>query len=350
MIRKTKIENISRILRRLWESKQSSRVQIARDLELNKSTVTDIVSFLIKEGLIIEKEEGFSSPLGGRKPVTLELDTKYGYILGIEITSENYTVSAVDLAGEILFSETIEEQFNPSNFHDKTINILTRYPEQLKWIGAPILAAGIGMSGIIDSKQGIIIGSIALDIIEPFHFHANIATQFSFPIFIENDANCCAWGELTFNRSENLQNFIFTLVEFHKNISVGFGIVIDGKVYYGNSNSAGEFHSLFCPEGDRRQFKSAPLDLKAFIEELSRHLALFTNTFNLGQIFLGGDIEQYQNITKPILEKSINDNWMYTSPVQCEIRFSSLDKNSVAYGAAGMALEQIFREPKNILI
>lgn len=367
MIRKSRIENISRILKNLWMTNRISRVQIARNLDLNKSTVTDIVSKLIEQGLIIETEEGNSSPLGGRKPVQLELNKNYGYILGIEITSADYTIVAVDLSGDILYSNTAKHLSSQKSFKEKIMYILTEYPKKLEWIGVPVLGACIGMSGVIDSKSGVIMGSISLKIEEPYNFKELIGTQFDFPVFVENDANSCAWGELAFNRTEKLKNFIFTLVrlnssenkKIYENPSVGFGIVFDGQVYYGNENSAGEFNSIFCKKDDLGQFKSSfengklkksSHNLKEFTQELAKHLALFTNTFNLGQLFFGGDMEPYKDIVKPIIKGAIKDNWMYASPVNCEIRFSSFTDKSVAYGAAGMALEQLFRRPEKILM
>lgn len=364
-VRKPRIANTSRVLRGLWNSRRISRIQLARDLGLNKSTISNIVSELIDQGIIIEMSEGSAGPMGGRKPVHLELNKNYGYVIGLEIRPESYTAVAVDLAGDILFSRTESKVHTADNFRESVEALLTKMPEELSWIGVPVLGAGIGISGIVDSGSGSILGSIPLRIEQPYDFVEEISDRFDFPIFIENDANSCAWGELAFHRTQKLRNFIFTLVEFHsnsrgaifENTSVGFGIVFEGNVYYGNRHSAGEFHSVFCKPGDKGQFRVSNTDdrldekpekLKELIEELAKHLALFINTFNLGQIFLGGDIERHQDIVMPILLKAIDDNWVYDSPVECEIRFSSLGDKSVAYGAAGMVLERLFMDPESM--
>ncbi|OQY38202.1 MAG: hypothetical protein B6229_06495 [Spirochaetaceae bacterium 4572_7] len=359
MIRNPRKNNISKILHSLWVAKNISRIQISRELGLNKSTISDIISILIKKEIVLEKEEGDSRPQGGRKPVQLELNNKFGYVIGLEIRLESYTVVAVDLSGAILYSKTEENSLIGDSFENRVIAILNNNIRELKKIGLNILGAGIGMSGIIDSKSGIIIGSIALKIGGILNFEKKVASHFDFPVYIENDANCCAWGELTFHRSKQYQNFIFTLVEFlpserkevYESISVGFGIVFGGKVYHGSSNSAGEFHSIFCQPGELGQFH-IPYEnmvIEEFIEELSKHLALFTNTFNLGQIFLGGDIEEYQDIVEPILSDAIKENWMYSSGLNYDIKFSSLAYRAVSYGAAGMVLERLFDNPDLIL-
>jgi predicted NBD/HSP70 family sugar kinase len=364
-VRKPRIINTSRVLRGLWVSRRISRIQLARDLGLNKSTISNIVAELIEQGIIIEMSEGSAGPMGGRKPVHLELNKNYGYVIGLEIRPESYTAVAVDLAGDILFSRTEFKSHSAENFAESVETLLRRLPDELSWIGVPVLGAGIGISGIVDSGSGSILGSIPLRIEGPYSFVKEIGPKFEFPIYIENDANSCAWGELAFHRTQKLRNFIFTLVEFHtssrgtifEKTSVGFGIVIEGNVYYGNRHSAGEFHSVFCKPGDMGQFRISNTDdrldekpekLKELIEELSKHLALFINTFNLGQIFLGGDIERHQDIVMPILLKAIDENWVYDKPVECEIRFSSLGDKSVAYGAAGMVLERLFMDPESM--
>ncbi len=363
-IRKPRIINTSRILRSIWISRHISRIQLARDLGLNKSTISNIVNELIETGVILETSEGDSGPMGGRKPVQIELNRNFGYIIGLELRPESYTAVAVDLTGNILFSRTENAEHLSGDFAENVEELLIRLRKELEWIGTPILGAGIGISGIINADAGTVLGSIPFHIDEPYKFARHIEGKFDFPIYIENDANCCAWGELAFHRSRKLRNFLFTLVEFHtdsvreiyEKTSVGFGIVFEGKVYHGNRHSAGEFHSIFCRPNDLGQFRVSsendcinekPEKLNELIIELSKHLALFINTFNLGQVFLGGDIEHYQDALMPVLLKEIKENWSYEKPVQCEIRFSSLADKSVAYGAAGMALERLFREPKN---
>jgi predicted NBD/HSP70 family sugar kinase len=364
-VRKPRIVNTSRILRNIWTSRRISRVQLARELGLNKSTITNIVGELIQSGIIIEIAEGSAGPLGGRKPVHIELNKNYGYVLGLEVRPESYTAVAVDLGGDILFSRTEQEVHSADNFRETITELLKKLPGELSWLGIPIIGAGVGISGIVNSQDGRILGSIPLRIVKSFDFKGEIASRFDFPVFVENDANSCAWGELAFHRTQKLKNLIFTLVEFHTNTrkefyettSVGFGIVFEGNVYHGNRHSAGEFHSVFCEPEHKGQFRVSSIEghleqkpekLKEFIWELSKHLALFINTFNLGQIFLGGDIERHQDVVMPILLKAIDDNWVYDTPVECEIRFSSLGDKSVAFGAAGMVLERLFMDPDSM--
>ena len=72
-IKRTKIINRFRILREIWMNKEISRVDIARALGLDKSTVSNNVKELLRMGVIVEASEGSSGPQGGRKPVNIKL-------------------------------------------------------------------------------------------------------------------------------------------------------------------------------------------------------------------------------------------------------------------------------------
>lgn len=362
-VRKPRIINTSHILRDIWVSRRISRVQLARDLNLNKSTITNIVSDLIDQEIIMETAEGAAGPTGGRKPVHIELNRKFGYVIGLELFKDTYSAVAVDLAGDILFSRSEHNELPGDDLAEIVVNLLESLREELSWIDIPLLGVGLGVSGIVNSEEGIIIGSIPHQIPKPFPLVDKISNKIKVPVFVDNDANACAWGELAFHRTKKLRNFLFTLIEFHddpkhifyENTAVGLGIVIEGKVYYGHNYSAGEFRSLFCQPEDKGQSSvSSRQDhiykdreqLTLFFKEISQHLALFANTFNLSQIFLGGDIQRYQDIVMPILLDALAGNWMYDSPVDCEIRFSSLGDKAVAYGAAGLVLERLFADPE----
>jgi predicted NBD/HSP70 family sugar kinase len=234
---------------------------------------------------------------------------------------------------------------------------------ELKKTGHPIVGIGIGISGLVNPFEGVIKYSIPLKVTKDFNFFKEISDLIDIPMYIENDANCCSWGELVFHKEQRLKNFIFVLVEFrnadnlhstYSGLAVGMGIVIDGRVYYGNDLTAGEFQSIFRQSFSCGQFSLTEDEMlkvnqddklfTKFSEELSKNLALMINTFNLSHVFLGGDIEKNKTIFVTILKDQIQNNWSYPFKVNCDIRFSSMDKKAVAYGAAGMILNRLFTD------
>ena len=102
--------NVSRILRLVWQKRGISRIEIASQLGIDKSTVTKIVSSLIDMGLISELSEGNTGPQGGRKPIFLEISPSFACVGGVEINSGRYVCCLLDMYGKVLFqyAEAIE--------------------------------------------------------------------------------------------------------------------------------------------------------------------------------------------------------------------------------------------------
>jgi predicted NBD/HSP70 family sugar kinase len=362
-IKRSRLLNTSRVMREIWINKHISRIQIAKNLGLDKSTISSIVAELLGDGIIREHAEGEAGPQGGRKPVYLTLNRSYACVLGIEFRPESYNAVAVDLEGEVLYSKFELIQLYGANFKEVFFDVTSRIRDELGRIDVPLLGIGIGVSGVVDPQKGIIRYSIPLQMEGEYDFRRQISEHYDLPLFLENDANACAWGELAFHRIKNLQDFLFLLVEFrhvkdrehfHEKTAVGIGIVINGRVHYGHRYSAGEFRSTYCTLENKGQFslteeeayriEEDPEILQRFIRELAKNTALIVNTFNLSHVFLGGDIERYKKQVHAVLTEEIEKNWPYPDEVRCKIRFSSLGDKSVAYGAAGMVLHRLFAD------
>jgi predicted NBD/HSP70 family sugar kinase len=352
-----------RIFRAIWRTPHISRVDIANTLGLDKSTVTNQVNRLISLGLIEETEAGEASSRGGRRPIQLAIKRSFGHIIGIEVQVASYTAVAVDLSGEVLGELKGPVEANYDNFPTVVLDIVKRCSAQFGAGPAPILGVGVGIGGLVDLKKSRIRYSVPLGITKPLDFGKLVAARLDLPCFVENDANCCAWGELSFNRSEELRDFLFALVEYRQDrtslgyyggLGVGFGIVHSGKVYSGSHGTAGEFRSAFCEGRGQLQF-AIPLEelnqigrdravLERAAEELARNMAMLVNTMDFDRVYIGGDIEGLKVDFPTVLRRRLEENWMYPSPKDVEIRYSSLGNRAVAYGAAGMMLERLVAE------
>lgn len=356
----TKIINTSNVLKTIWNHQGISRIDIAKMLKLDKSTVTVIVNNLIEKNYVIEVEEGEAGPKGGRKPVKLKINKLFGSVAGIEMHPNFYQAVLIDLEGDVITSVYRKVSISQENFLDHYFDIIEDLCNSENGI-PPLLGAGIGTTGIVDSEVGTILQSIPLNV-EDFEVQKQIEEKVDIPITVENDANACCWGEMVFHRGQFLNNFLFVLVEFHGNgnvseetthgISVGIGFVFNGKLHYGQNHSAGEFRSIEGSNNNISQFSIKDEDsfmveekeevFDQFALELSKHLAFLVNTLNLNHIFLGGDIEKHKDRFTPVLKESIQQNWPYKETDKCSIHYSSFGKSAVAYGAAGMMLNRLF--------
>lgn len=363
MLGTDKFSASARILRYIWKHPRSSRIVIADRLGLDKSTVTNQVNNLIAKGIIEEMEEGEASKKGGRKPIYLSIRGSYGRILGIELQAKAAVALEVDLAGTILKEYRSKVNVRASNFVEVVADLTKQSLAKGDNGHGPLLGVGVGTGGLIDSKHSRIRWSVPMNIYETLELSEAFAKNIPVPCFVENDANCCAWGELAFSRSDETRNFLFALVEYrpdmeavrtHGGVGVGFGIVLGSKVYLGSHGNAGEFRSVFCDGPGTAQFSLNQEELlrvftdrkimERVCDELARNLSLLVNTMDFEHIYIGGDIEDAGIDFLAMLRRRLEENWMYPFPKGIDIRYSSLGGRAVAFGAAGLLLDKLFSE------
>src|SRR5215510_16424550 len=87
------IRDINRqiVLNYVREREPISRAEIARETELQRSTISAIVEGLKDDGLVEEIGEGEST--GGRRPTLLRLRAKEAIAIGVSITPSRSTVA-----------------------------------------------------------------------------------------------------------------------------------------------------------------------------------------------------------------------------------------------------------------
>jgi predicted NBD/HSP70 family sugar kinase len=359
--------NISRVIRSIFLNPGVSRVEIARHLSLNKSTISKIVSDLLDMELIQISSVGDASPMGGRKPMHLTINKEWGCIMGVEIQTEAFTVVGINLRGEVFFSHSELVDLTSQSVVNAFISIYQRFRSRLESFGMPLIGVGVGLSGIVNSAKGVIYASNPLELFQPLHLYDEVTRKIEIdvPVIIENDANCCCFGELVFQPAERHENFVFVLGELRKHsikldnyriMAIGLGIVLNGEVHYGTDYSAGEFRSVMHHEENVNQFSITDEEARHFlsdpevdekiINELSQNIAFLVNTLNLSKVVLGGPIETLKETIVPILQRTIQRNWAYPNNVECEITFSRLGEMSVAFGAAAMFLEHLISIPE----
>ena len=350
--------NTARVLREIRKYPGILRIDIAQKLSLDKSTISLIVSGLVEKGLIQYSEEERSGPKGGRKKMLLELNKKYGYILGLEIQSDYYKLSVLNLQAEIMIKESGNVHFDHSNLLWQIEQIIAAF--KAKNPSLVIIGISIGFTGIVNPDEGTIHYSIPLKIRTPFSLVKKLERRLGISVHIENDANCGAWTELNVSAKTIAENFIFVLMKFwdtdHQEhfakIGLGLGIVINGKVYHGSDYSAGEFKSIFGKGSTKSQFGISDEEIeqipenpectKKLISELASNMALMVNTFNLEKIVIGCDVSFQQEFILKTMSEEIKNNWHYPFDSGYEVKFSGESEHLVSKGAAMMFLEKIF--------
>ncbi|GAB4114928.1 MAG: xylose repressor [Candidatus Caldatribacteriota bacterium] len=224
-----------------------SRTRIAELTDLNLSTVSNIVSDLISKELIHETGEGKSK--GGRRPILLEFNSNEKSVLGIKVGLDGIVIGLLNLKSEVLDKEFIP---CPIKQEEKRIlEVLSKSIQELlkknKIKLEEIVGCGIGISGLVNQKEGYLVFSPILQW-KKVRFREILEEKFKFPVFIDKDVNTLALAEKRFGAGKNINHFICITI----GKGVGAGVVINGEIYYGSYGGAGDFgHIIIEKDGPR---------------------------------------------------------------------------------------------------
>ncbi len=352
--------NIIRVLKSIWLKPGISRIEISKQLGLDKSTVTIVVNRLLELGFIGEMDSTLTPYSGGRRPVGLSLCDKIGILLGLEIQTNHYYAVVIDLSGAII-SRFGGEIDGGKDAIGTFLDVYRKAYRELERLELPLLGIGVAFSGMINPYEGLIIDSNPLGVHASLDFYREIKAFIQVPVFIENDANCGCWAELNINRGDRSRDFLFVLGEFRKArlsmddsrvLAVGMGMVMGERVHYGRDFSAGEYKSPGWRSPNKTQFSISNEELAALTEdgqiieriqdELLKDIAYITNILNLSRITFGGDIVAYMDRLEGPLREEIRLNTSYDRNSEVEITVSSYREHTVSYGAASMLIENLF--------
>lgn len=160
------------------------------------------------------------------------------FIIGIDLGGTNLKVALLDLNyrikdKEILSTRSFLEKDQLISGIVHAVNRFIKYNDLSK---AQILGVGLGLPGPVDAKQGIV------------HFFPNIPgwkevrlreiliKKLGLPVFLDNDAKLMTLAEHKLGAAAGFNNVLCMTL----GTGIGGGLIINGKLYRGSNNAAGE--------------------------------------------------------------------------------------------------------------
>lgn len=228
----------SKIVEYIINHKITSKAELSKELNLSMPTVLTNVNELMEKRLLIET--GVYESTGGRKAKSIEINPSYHCAMGIVITANHIGMVFVNMKYEIVKAERVRLKFSTDMSYctalaEKAENFLKDIPEQNRLLGI-----GISIPGIINPKEHLVVKSHALQL-ENYSL-SFLEQAFAFPVHFENDANAAMLAE----DLHKYKNAIYLSL----NHTLGGAFCIDGKIFPGQNQKAGEFgHMILVPGG-----------------------------------------------------------------------------------------------------
>jgi predicted NBD/HSP70 family sugar kinase len=380
------------LLRLIWRERTISRAELARRLDLSRSTVSELVTGLLDTGLVSEAGVGPSS--GGRRPITLAFQDDGGAIVGVDMGAKHVTVVLTDLRGHVLATtsrphDVRRDPVGTRRLVEQLIDtVLAKRPAGL----GPLLGIGVAVPSPVDPRHPERLSPLVLPAWEGRHGFEALQQRFDVPLFLDNDANLGALAEQWWGAGRGISDFTYIKVA----TGVGSGHVIDGRVRRGATGVAGEIgHVAIDPRGEpcacgnrgclvtfvgaaalvartealRADYPASTLcsrtpltieDIEAAAiaddplavqvvreaaEQLGVAIAGLLNLMNPAAVIIGGGLARVgHRLLEPLREVVLRRTFV-SAVAASEIKHSELGPLGVAVGAATLVLESALADP-----
>lgn len=157
------------------------------------------------------------------------------------------TVIGVFLGGKTLISGRVKNEKIEKSFSKRIDNkgseeqIIAEVINAIKEVhNSDVTGIGIGVPGVIDLKKGIVYKVINIPSWKEVHIKDILESNFGSIVYVNNDANCFAIGELYYGKAKNYENNVGIIL----GAGVGAGIIINSQLYSGSNCGAGELGEL----------------------------------------------------------------------------------------------------------
>ncbi len=237
-------------------------------------------------------------------------------VLGVDVGGTKVAVGLVDREGNIL-AQGRKPMVANSTAEAGLQAVADAIDSLASTVPGGIHSIGICAPGPLDPKTGVVLNPPNLPCWRHFPLAEKIVSMYHVPVKVDNDANAAALAETRWGTARGYRYVFYATI----GTGIGTGIVLDGRIYHGNTGSAGEgghvsidYRGPQCPCGKRgcievlaagpaigarARVKLAGGSRSAILELAKGNVANVTSEF-VGKAYASGD-----SLAKQILHETV---------------------------------------------
>ncbi len=385
------------LLQAIFWSGSHSRSSLSERLGYSKSKCNSLVSGLLDMGVL--QENGLRTSTGGRRPESIQLSPQLGVLIGVDLGATRLDVAVMqpDLTVLARHTEPADVLAGPAVVLARLRTVMRQLLNQAGAQASKVIAIGMGVPGPVDFESAQLVNPPLMPDWDGFSIRDYLHKEFGAPVFVDNDVNLMALGELWLLQGK-LKNFLVIKV----GTGIGCGIVCHGQVYRGANGSAGDVGHIcvdtsgprchcgnagcveamaaapaivrqarLAAESGESAFLAASLASKGQINledvaQASRNgdtavnqiiqdagsligqmLASVVNFFNPSHVFIGGGLTRIGPLLLAAVRQSVYQRSLALSTRHLEIQYTPLAERAGVVGAVTLAMQETLRVRKD---
>ncbi len=396
-ISKVKAHNLSAVLSMLRQYEFVSRAHLAELTGLSTTTISNLVSELLEQGIVTE--EGAIKPAprqgAGRPRTSLRLVPEARYAVGVHIGVGQIRVAVADLRAQHLNTLSMGHSLD-SSASEVMGDVAALVDRALAQSGVDrdkVVGLGVGASGLVNPHTGVNVMAPNLGW-RDVPIRDLLVQELALPVCVDNNARTMALGEALFGVGRDVHALAFV----YARIGVGAGFVVGERLFRGSAAGAGEIgHTTIIPDGGEpcrcgnngcletlvsepaivhlaealaarepngilaaqlqgeqgtaieRIFGAARAGdraTQAMLEERACYmgiaLANLVNVLNPDMIVLGGIFAQGQDLLLPTVERVLRQRAFANLGAQVQLKTTGFGPQAGVIGAVALALNTFF--------
>jgi glucokinase len=230
------------LLNLIREHAPISRASLARLSRLSKPTVSSYVESLIRQEWVFEQGQGQSGARGGKKPTLVRFNSDAGSLVAVELNAEQIKIAVTNLDGRI-----VDHLSMPAEVAKGAACVLDRTERGIEKLFLRDAGARkkqrvicVAAPGRVDVRQGIVLEAGNLFQWRNVKVRERLENKFRVPVFVDNNVNMAAHGELHHGSARNSADFVPVRLD----TGIGCRVVTGGKLHQGAHWAAGEIGHL----------------------------------------------------------------------------------------------------------
>lgn len=227
-----------------------SRAELGRRTGLSKSTISLHVERLLNLGLVAEE----TVPSGKR--TRLVFNSEAGYVVAIDLGVTSVDIALCDLGGTIIHHEerSILVSEGPEKVLAEITSVIDAILMEHEVETNRLYGIGMGIPAPVEFSTGYPINPPIMPGWHKYPLRQILGERYQCLVYIDNDVNMMAVGEMQYGVGRGIENQIFVKV----GTGIGAGIILSGMLYRGAKGCAGDIGHIslknsdeLCPCGNK---------------------------------------------------------------------------------------------------
>jgi len=161
------------------------------------------------------------------------------YVVGVDVGGTNIKLGVVGPSGQVI----VRNSFATKPFASSRIKLISALSREIE---ASIITAGldkkqvagvgIGLPGLVDYEKGVVRFLPNIPGWRVVHLRSILQKRVKLPVFVDNDVKVITLAESKFGAGRGVKDLVCLTL----GTGVGAGLILNGQLYRGDGNAAGE--------------------------------------------------------------------------------------------------------------